>query len=358
MNETAPLRVLVVDDSALMRKLVSDILRRNDIEVVGTARDGCDALDKAQNLQPDVITLDVEMPRMDGAAFLGTLMRERPTPVVMVSSLTQAGAEITLRCLELGAFDCVCKPSGSISLDIERSADELVAKVRAAATAGVRRAALGVRRPSSPQAAEQAGAPKAAARPLSTQDAVVVIASSTGGPAALTRVVPSLPGDLAAAILVVQHLPIGFTRSLANRLDTLSALTVREASEGDQLQRGVALIAPAGKHLALDAQGRVTLNEEPPLWGVRPAADVTLRSAAARFGARVVAVVMTGMGRDGALGAKAVRQAGGVCFAQDEATCVVFGMPRAAQEAGAVNRLLPLDSIATAIAEHCQGRDA
>jgi two-component system chemotaxis response regulator CheB len=194
-------------------------------------------------------------------------------------------------------------------------------------------------------------------RAPSERDAVLIITSSTGGPAALQQIVPRLPGDLAASVVIVQHLPVGFTRSLAARLDSVSALMVREAASGDMLRRGVALVAPGGFHLAFDAQGRVELNQDPPVWGVRPAADVTLKTAAERFGPRVVAVVLTGMGRDGALGAKAVRQNGGCCLGQNEETCVVYGMPRAAYEAGAIHRQVPLAEMAevveSVVAERC-----
>lgn len=386
MTEERAIRVLVVDDSAFMRKMISAILCHNGMEVVGAARDGQEGLEKAQALRPDVITLDVEMPRMDGVEFLTRLMRENPIPVLMLSSLTAAGTEITLRCLELGAVDCLQKPSGAISLDIEKIGHEIVAKVQAAAKVDGRRLRWLARTsapatPPNPQPARSVApvasaartgiaaraaetvpaakpelgfpggkpAPKPARPLLGSAEPVVVIASSTGGPAALSQVIPKLGGDLPAAVVVVQHLPVGFSRPMAMRFDLSSALTVREAEEGDYLKRGEVLIAPAGKHLVFNGAGRVVLNEDPPLWGVRPAADVTLNSAAERFGKRVIAAVLTGMGRDGALGVKAVRQHGGVCYAQDEATCVVFGMPRMAHETGAVERLVPLGEIASVI---------
>lgn len=347
-----PVRVLVVDDSAFMRKMVGEILNRAGIEVVAIARDGFEALEKARRLRPDVITLDVEMPRMDGVTFLSELMPTLPTPVVVLSSLTSNGAETTIRCLERGAFDCLHKPSGAISLDIESIGTEIVAKVKAAARA--RRCGTWVARPLDTNRQINGLCARFTTRPSSGpafKMAVVIIASSTGGPGALQRVVPLLPADLPAAIVVVQHLPVGFTAALSKRLDASSALSVREARVGDLLVRGKVLVAPAGVHLAFDAERRVTLDHEPPIWGVRPAADVAMRSAAERFGPLAIAVVLTGMGRDGALGAKAIRQHGGVCIAQDEATCVIFGMPRAALEAGAVDRLLPLDEIARGIVE-------
>ncbi|HXG25138.1 MAG TPA: chemotaxis response regulator protein-glutamate methylesterase [Chthonomonadales bacterium] len=356
-ESAAPVRVLVVDDSAFMRKMVGEILNRAGMEVVAVARDGMDALEKARRLRPDVITLDVEMPRMDGLTFLSELMPTLPTPVVVLSSLASHGAETTIRCLERGAFDCLHKPSGAISLDIDTIGAEIVAKVQAAARA--RRCGAWVARPLDTGRQITGRQAKATIHQSSgpvRHTAVVIIASSTGGPGALQQVLPLLPADLQAAVVVVQHLPVGFTAALSKRLDASSALSVREAYAGDTLERGKVLVAPGGVHLAFDAERRVTLDHEPPIWGVRPAADVAMRSAAERFGPLAIAVVLTGMGRDGALGAKAIQQHGGVCIAQDEATSVIFGMPRAALEAGAVDRLLPLDEIAGAIVEAVEER--
>ncbi len=375
-------RVLVVDDSALMRKLVTEILAAHPgLEVIGSARDGEDALSRVEALRPDVITLDVEMPRMNGIDFLEALMARRPTPVVMLSSLTAEGTETTLACLALGAIDFVEKPSGAISVDIARRGDEIRSRVWAAAHAVARRpaprAALAARMSVAIAAHSQAlpGArlpippPDRHAIPqentarhsgLNAGNAraarLVAIASSTGGPMALQELIPALPASLSAAVLVVQHLPASFTKSLAARLDRTSPLTVREAEEGDMPETGTVLIAPGGRHLLLDARGRVTLSDDPPLWGVRPAADLMMKSAASQFGAAAVGVVLTGMGRDGALGARAITAAGGTCFAQDEATCVVYGMPRAALEAGGVQQVLPLGSLAAAIVERIDGR--
>jgi two-component system chemotaxis response regulator CheB len=350
-SDTRPVRALVVDDSALMRKLVSEILRSGGIEVVATAFDGEDALQKAARLAPDVITLDVEMPSMNGVEFLVRLMAERPAPVVMLSSLTEAGADITMRCLELGAVDCLQKPSGSISVDIGKMGGEIVARVRAAASARVRPGA------SSPgRAATRTPTPARVTdvTRIDTNCPIIAIASSTGGPAALSEVVPHLPGSLPAAVVIVQHLPVGFTRSLAMRLDSLSALDAHEAVEGEALRPGSVFIAPAGRHLAFDASGRVALHDDPSLWGVRPAADIMMRSAAERFGSRVIGAILTGMGRDGALGAKAIRQHGGWCVAQSEETCVIYGMPRAAVEGGGADRTAPLSDIAALLTERAE----
>lgn len=352
MSSGGPIKALVVDDSAFMRKMIGDILREGGIEVIGFARNGREALDLVGRLRPDVLTLDLEMPEMGGEEALAELMRTRPTPVVVLSSLAGTGGDATIRCLERGALACIQKPSGAISLDIERVAPEIVSAVTAAARADRNRLGPLPRR----QIAESArgardSSSKVGGEPLSAADAVVVIASSTGGPGALQRVVPLLPEDLKAAVLLVQHLPVGFTGPLAERLDAYSRLKVREAREGDEPRRGVVLVAPAGTHMEVDSAGRMHMNQDPPMWGVRPAADVTFKSAAARFRERVVGVVLTGMGRDGALGARAIRENGGVCVAQDEATSVVWGMPRAAHEIGGVDRLLPIDAVAEAVCE-------
>ncbi len=341
-----PLKVLVVDDSAFMRKMVCEILRRDpELCVVGPARDGAEALSKLETLQPDVVTLDVEMPVLDGFGTLEEIMRRRPTPVVMLSSLTQRGAEATLRCLELGAVDFVGKPSGSISLDIEKVAADLIAKVKSAAKARLRPASQPPVRP-----IPTLGSPyKVKARSAGT--GVLVIGASTGGPRALQALVPALPADLRLPVVIVQHMPAGFTASLAQRLDAVSALEVREAAEGDLLRAGRILVAPGGRHLEFDSSGAVHLSDDPPVHGVRPSVDVTLASLTRLHGGRVAAVLLTGMGRDGARGLKAVRALGGETFAEDETTCTVYGMPKAAVELGGVGFLLPLPQIAPALVQ-------
>ena len=358
------IRVLVVDDSALMRKLIAEILSGEpDIEVVGTARDGEDGLTKVRELRPDVVTLDVEMPRLDGLGFLEAQMREHPLPVVMVSSLTQEGADTALACLQRGAVDYVGKPSGSISLDIAAIGEALVSKVRGAAAAKVRPprtaspgliiASAGKTTLSSLSAGTAPLSSVTGARSAgkSGDFSIVVIASSTGGPAALHEILPYLDPSWNAAYLLVQHLPQAFTRIFAERLNAQCALNIREAAAGDSLERGTLLLAPGGHHLELDAQGRVVFSDAPTLWGVRPAADIAMCAAAARFGTRTVGVVLTGMGRDGAKGAKAIQAAGGICLAQDAATSVVYGMPGEAVEAGGISRIVPLPGMADALRE-------
>jgi two-component system, chemotaxis family, protein-glutamate methylesterase/glutaminase len=343
-----PIRVLVVDDSAFMRRVVSQaIASQPDMELAGVARNGLDALLKVEQLQPDVVTLDVEMPEMDGLTALRHLIARYPRPVVMLSNLTQAGAITTLRALSIGAVDFVAKPSGAIALDFPSVREELLHKVRVAAGARVTQAMPERRRPLDTR------------KPAATRkdfDHLVIIGCSTGGPRALGRLVPELRVDGRTAYVIVQHMPAGFTRSLAERLDASSQLVVREAVAGDRLEAGTALVAPGDYHLRLSASGEVELDQTPRVHGVRPSVDVALQSAADRCGSRTVAVILTGMGHDGADGAAAVRQAGGYVVAEDESTCVVWGMPRAIVERNLANRVAPLDSLAEAIASALASR--
>lgn len=356
------IRVLVVDDSAFMRKIISEILAsQEDMEVVGMARDGLEALDKAAALAPDVITMDVEMPRMDGLAALARLMADNPTPVVMVSSLTWDGADATMRALTLGAVDFVPKPSGVISLDMRRQEKELVRKVRAAAR--VRREALrhmaaaGSPAPAAGEPARRLGGPgEAGWRKTPGLSRVVVIGASTGGPSALARVLSRLPGGYPAGVLVVQHMPAGFTRSLAQHLNAVSALEVAEAVEGDVLVDGRCLIAPGGRHMIFRRDGTVGLDDSPTRHGVRPAVDITLESVAEERGEGAIAVILTGMGRDGASGALKLKRCGGTVIAQDATTAVIYGMPRAVAEAGAADFIVPLDEIPVLLAHLAAGQ--
>lgn len=351
MNER-PVRVLVVDDSAFMRRIISEILESCGCQVVGTARDGRDCLAKVAALAPDVITLDVEMPVLDGYGTLRELMTHRALPVVMVSSLTRAGAEATMRALALGAVDFLAKPSGAISLNMHTVGDELVAKVKAAAAATPR-----YRRVVADLPDLHRDKAKVAAALLSEEKPVpprrlVVIGCSTGGPGALHQIMPHLPRDLDAAVLVVQHMPAGFTRSLASRLDAISAIRVREAAAGDALEPGLVLIAPGGQHMLLGEDGRIALSEEPPMHGVRPAVDRLLLSVAAHWSRPVLGVILTGMGHDGAHGMAALKQRGGATIAEDASTCVVYGMPRAVVELGLADAVLPVQDIPAAIVRH------
>ncbi len=339
----------MVDDSAVLRRLISTVLARDpDLEVIGTASDGLEAIEAVARLEPDVVTLDVEMPRLDG---LGAVERIREThprlPIIMFSTLTDRGASATLAALSKGASDYVTKPSGSgdIAGAMARVQEDLVPRVKA--LAGARRVAA---------AAAVATPPPRRAPAVTAPPEVLVIACSTGGPDALSRVLPSLPASFPVPVLVTQHMPPVFTAQLAERLDRLSPLSVREATDGETLQAGHVLIAPGDHHLRLSRRGdraRAQLDQGPRENFCRPAADPLLTSAAAGFGAGVVAVVLTGMGQDGLLGCRAVVDAGGRVVVQDEATSVVWGMPGAVAGAGLAHDVLPLDQIASRLVTLC-----
>jgi len=342
-----PRTVLIVDDSAFMRKLVAEILSTSgDFRVVGTARNGLDALKQIHALDPEIVTLDVEMPELDGLQTLGYIMSETPRPVVMLSALDSPnGGELTIRALELGAVDFVHKPTVGIANAAEALGARLLDALRAASTVNLRGVPILAR----PSLVER----HAAVSPGAATHAVV-IAASTGGPRALAEVIPRLPAGLDSAVLVVQHMPPGFTASLASRLNALSTLPVAEARHGDRIQHGRVYLAPGGMHMrVIDANGApvIALDQTPPIWGVRPSADPLFRSAAQRFGAALVGVVLTGMGRDGAEGLRIVRDKGGYAIVQDRETSIVYGMPQAAFATAGADRMLPLDAIATEIGE-------
>ncbi|HMK47506.1 MAG TPA: chemotaxis response regulator protein-glutamate methylesterase [Methanocella sp.] len=336
--------MLVVDDSILMRTILSDIINvPGEITVIGTAKNGQDAVEKVQEIAPDVVTMDVEMPKMDGITAVRTIMEKKPTPVIMLSALTQQGAKETIQALSAGAFDFVQKPSGSISLDIEKVREPLLTRIRLASKID----------PGKLKTMTTAQAEKEMTPKIVTQKAkkLVVIGTSTGGPGALERVLPRIPAGIKAGILVVQHMPAGFTRSLANRLNRISDIEIKEASEGDTIMEGQALIAPGNYHMTIknSLSHPITLNQEPPVHSVRPAVDVTMRSAVKTFGSNIVGVILTGMGSDGAFGMKEIKSTGGRTIACDQKTCVIYGMPKAAIELGCVDRVVPLDEIAVEI---------
>lgn len=337
-----PIKVLIVDDSALIRTLLSEIVNRErDMVVVGTAGDPYAAREKIKELDPDVLTLDIEMPRMNGLDFLEKLMRLRPMPVVMVSSLTEAGASATLRALELGAVDYVAKPSAALDGGLLSLAAEVVEKIRAAAGARVRRYV-----PAPSVAPVHAGGAESASG--LAHDSIIAIGASTGGTEAIKEVLVRLPRN-APPVVVTQHMPPGFTKSYADRLNRLCALTVVEAQGGERLLVGHAYVAPGHAHLVVtkrDGTAYTALDDGPRVNRVKPAVDVLFRSVAAAFGSRVSAIVLTGMGRDGADGIRAIKAAGGCTIAQDEESCVVFGMPKAAIETGCVDLVSPLAGIA------------
>ena len=352
----APIRVLVVDDSAFMRHAVGRLIgEAGDLVVVGSASNGEEGLKAAASLKPDVITLDVEMPVLDGPGMLRKLMVTNPTRVVMLSSLTTEGAAVTLDALDAGAIDFVAKPGGSLSIDVGRVGGDLVAKIRAAA--GMSEASFLAHRNRVARRAMLRPAPavqKAVARPVrvgaTTARRLVVIASSTGGPSALNAVVPLLPGNLAAGVLIVQHMPPGFTASLADRLHAGGKIGVHEAAANDLITDGEALLAPGDFHMISSASGRIQLSSLPPVNAVRPAADVTLQAVAPVWRDRILCVVLTGMGADGREGARAVKSHGGTVFAQDRESSAVWGMPGSVVEAGLADKVVPLDRMADAIA--------
>jgi two-component system, chemotaxis family, protein-glutamate methylesterase/glutaminase len=341
-----PIRVLVVDDSAVVRRMVSDALNaQSDIEVVGTAVDPYAARDQLKALKPDVITLDIEMPRMDGLTFLRLLMQHHPLPVIVMSSLTSAGSQTAMDALRLGAVEVLCKPHGAYSIGDLGVA--LVHSVRAAAAANVRRS---IQRTNQTVKAPFSAPviPRATASPPDNPRRLILLAASTGGTEALREVLVQLPLGL-PPIVIVQHIPAAFSRAFADRLDSQCVLNVREAGPDEPCLPGQAIIAPGNYHLLLQrfAGGyRTQLNQGPPVWHQRPAADVLFKSIRPGDRAHIIGGVFTGMGKDGAAGLKDLRDGGALTFAQDEASSVVYGMPKEAWENGGAERQLPLDKIA------------
>ncbi len=393
----APIRVLIVDDSAFMRHALGRLLNEvPGLEVAGAASNGEEGLTLARELRPDVITLDVEMPVLDGLGMLKRLMLETPTRVVMLSSRTTQNAQVTLDSLEFGAIDFVPKPSGSLSIDIGRVGEDLVAKIQAAAAmseasflrhrqvaamnltlannAAAKAAAIAaaISAPG-PGAAgtgtagmpagrqghlRSVGAPATVRRPPRSASRIaaarlVVVASSTGGPSALHTFVRGLPAHLGAAVALVQHMPPGFTASLAARLDSVSQLRCAEATSEDVLVEDEMLVAPGDRHMICSTTGHIQLVHLPAVNGVRPAADVTLQAVAPIWRERLLCVVLTGMGVDAREGARAVKQHGGTVISQDAATATIYGMPAAVAEAGLTDQVLPLHQISAAVASWC-----
>lgn len=342
----ARIRVLIVDDSALMRQMLSSILSSDPaLEVVGTAPDPLVAREKIKALHPDVLTLDVEMPRMDGLAFLEKLMTLRPMPVIMVSSLTERGAAVTMKAMELGAVDVFCKPSDAAG--IQAYARELIDMVKGAAKARVR--ALGDRPHHTPP--QQLSVTTL----YRSTDRLVAIGSSTGGVEALRDIILALPAD-SPPIVVTQHIPPKFSASFAERLNNIAAVRVKEAADGDRIVAGHVFIAPGDKHLAVRRSGASLIThvyDGALVSGHKPSVDVLFHSVAEACGSKAVGVILTGMGRDGADGLLAMRKAGAPTIGEDEASCVVYGMPKAAREMGAVERELPLSRIAEEILRLC-----
>ncbi len=349
--------MLVVDDSAFMRKIISDFISKDArLAVAGTARHGADAVEKAARLKPDVVTMDVEMPGMGGLEALALIMRKNPIPVVMLSSTTFEGAENALKAMELGAVDFVAKTSGSISLDLHKVRQELTDKVFAAAGANLNTVTSAVSTEETAVDSTERHTP--ISRPKQSKGNLVLIGTSTGGPRALQEVLKNLPASLPAPILIVQHMPPGFTKSLAERLDTLSALTVKEAEEGEILKRGTAYIAPGGYHMTVKAVGRslaIMLDQSPAVNGHRPSVDRLFQSASLLAGVSVTAVVLTGMGSDGTEGICSLKENQYTyTLAESEETAIVYGMPKTAVNTGKVDKVAPLGWIAGEIVKRYQ----
>ena len=353
MPPSGKIRVLVVDDSALMRQFISDIIRTDPrLEVAGTARDGQDAISQVKTLKPDIVTMDVEMPNMDGLRALEEIMKTAPVPVIMLSTMTQEGAETTLKALALGCVDFIGKPSGSISLNIKEIGREINEKIVAASTARVRRSGMFAASP-------RPTAPRMSPPIMGTgRYDIVAIASSTGGPMALSELLPKLPKKFPVPIVITQHMPKEFTGSFAKRLNESSQIEVVEGFEGLTLKPGRAVIAPGGSHLIVKRrQGTAIcgLSDAPPVLSVKPAANIMFLSLADEYAGNVLCVILTGMGRDGTDGATALKKRGAYVIAESQKTCVVYGMPKAAVDAGIVDEILPLDEIPDAMVRIVKG---
>jgi two-component system chemotaxis response regulator CheB len=359
-------RVLVVDDSAFMRKVLESIFNADEqLTVVGHAKDGREALALAESLKPDVITMDLNMPHMDGLQATAQIMTTNPRPIVVVSSESKEGAASTLRALELGAIDFVTKPSSGIDLDMQSVKDDLVRKVRIAAKVRVvrtaSRLAAALQAPANGNAAAKPQAPPArpaapAAVPSDMRFPVVVLAASTGGPATVMRLAPGFTKDFPAAVILVQHMPAAFTTQYALQLAEFTGIRVKEAEANEPIQPGTLYICPGGQHLRVSPTGRMQLDGATGrIDGYLPNIDATMESVAAFAGAMSIGVVLTGMGSDGARGAKAIKNAGGYVVAQDEATSVIFGMPAEAIKSGAVDQVLSIDDIYSSIENRVLG---
>jgi two-component system chemotaxis response regulator CheB len=341
-----------VDDSALMRKLIPQVIERDkQIEVVGTAMDGVLGLRKIDDLHPDVVTLDLEMPRMDGMETLRQITKKYHVPVIIVSALTTEGATATFKALALGALDFVAKPRDAASAHMDEIAEDLIRKIKVASKAKLRTLRVPV-----PEPVFRSPVQKPAIRPRQSPSKVIAIGVSTGGPNALHYLLSQLPGDFPGSIVVVQHMPEGFTDMFARRLNECCAIEVKEAQSGDLLVAGRALICPGDRHIKvrrMSLADTVVLTDEPRMNGHRPSVDVLFRSVATELGSRSLGVLMTGMGDDGAAGMGLIKDAGGLTIAQTEDSCVVFGMPKAAIERGFAMRVVPLDGLANVLMNQC-----
>lgn len=370
MDAASKIRVLIAEDSLFMRRVLKVLLSSDpQIDIVGEARDGVEALLLSEALNPDVITMDINMPRKSGLEVTEQIMSTKPRPIVIVSSEAREGAEPALRALELGAIDFVAKPANGVDLDMESVRDELLRKVKIAAKVRVvRTAARRSPMTASPSAAAEPVVPRAQAdvasvpvpvpgnglRGTPSQAAaerfpVVVLAASTGGPAALMSVIPQLPGNFPGAVLLIQHMPASFTTQFSRQLAETCAIRVKEAETGELMRAGTVYLCPGANHMRVSPSGRLLLDDGPRINGHRPSADLTLESVADYAGPMGVAVVLTGMGNDGAKGVQALKAAGGHSIAQDESTSIIFGMPSEAIRTGAIDEVVPLDAICNAI---------
>ncbi|HEX2944693.1 MAG TPA: chemotaxis response regulator protein-glutamate methylesterase [Clostridia bacterium] len=347
--------VLVVDDSAFMRKMLTDILESSrDIKVVGTARDGLEALKKVKELNPDIITLDVEMPSMDGLSCLKELQKITDTPVIMLSSHTGTGEKATIEALEAGALDFITKPTGLFDISGEEKKKEIIEKVKMARLIGPGR--YKAERPVSVLPQTKAAQTARTVRKYNDLKTLVVIGTSTGGPKALQEVIPFIPEDIPAALVIVQHMPPGFTKSLAERLNTLSRLTVKEGENNEVIRPGFAYIAPGDFHMEVYSEGpdmKIRLTKNPPIGSLRPAVNVLMDSVAKTEFPNVIGVVMTGMGNDGKDGIVKMKKANNaIIISQDEQSCVVYGMPKSAVSTGVVDAIVPLKEISEVIVKY------
>ena len=362
MAEGSKIRVLIADDSAFMRKVLLSILSADpQIDVVGEARDGVEAVSQSESLRPDVITMDINMPHMDGLRATEVIMSTKPRPVVVVSSESRDGAEVTLKALELGAIDFVTKPSSGIDLDMNTVREELVRKVKVASKVRVvrtaARIAMSAHRPAEPPMPFPAPQRDNGVSTSSGTDAqkpggkfpIVVLVASTGGPATLMQLMPLFPKNFPGSVLIVQHMPGSYTSQFSEQLAGVSSIRISEATPGEIVQSGSAYVCPGSHHLRLSTTGRITLDDGPRINGYRPCADVTLEAVAAYAGPMAVSVVLTGMGNDGSRGVRAIKGANGHVIAQDEASCIIFGMPAEAIRTGSVDQVVSLDQVYPAI---------
>ena len=343
------IRILVVEDSFLMRKIITDIISSDsDLKIVAEAKDGKEALDKVFTFKPDVVTLDVHLPVIDGLQVLEEIMKKQPTRVIMLSAYTRPGASATFKALTLGALDFIAKPSGEVSLDLYKLKEEIISKIKLVYRIELEKflPACGIVAPR-----------ELKVLPIKK---VVVMGASTGGPKALLEVMRQIPFGLPASFLIIQHLPEGFTLSFAERICWESGIKTKEAEEGDILGANKAFVAPSGYHMVLESsqdKTRIRLTDDPPVNFVRPSIDVTMRSAVEVFGKDVMAVVLTGMGKDGLDGARRVKEQKGIVIVQDEKTSVVWGMPKVIYNAGLADKVLPLSEIPQAIVEYIEAKN-